>query len=75
MFDVELKLKGSTTHKNRIEQRVNAAKSIQNVSKELETKEIALLERLQATYNAEKDIVEKLYKVNAQSPHKINASP
>ena len=66
---------GRTSYVGRITNRIEGAKSIQNVSKELETKEIALLERLQSTYNAEKAMVERLYKVNAESPYKINSSP
>ena len=40
------------------------------MSKELEEREMALLERLQRTYQTEKAMVERLYKVNAESPVK-----
>ena len=40
------------------------------MSKELEEREMALLERLQRTYQTEKAMVEQLYKVNAESPVK-----
>jgi hypothetical protein len=54
----------------------NAALNMQ-VSKQLEERELALLERVSATYNTEKKMVESLQKINQESPvmYDPNAHP
>lgn len=59
---------GMRGYADRIQKRLHEASATQGVSKELEEQEIALLERLQKTYAAEKNMVQKLYDTNAQSP-------
>ena len=55
-------------HANRVKARLDNASVNMNISKELEGREMALLERVKMTYQVEKKMVERLHQVNAESP-------